>query len=373
MKDFLLCFLVAHETATKTKLKPESRQKKQSSKQKKPERNSSDRAKADGMMKCEVTRERLLISGGAVVGMAIGLMILIPGLLMYTDSAPHLGFFLTVNLCPLEGHNQTVWGAPTSLSSCSEVGPTFDPNSNEQSIPILASLLYPDYPYICEVYLPAGVTGKFELVIELNGKQVASSGDLDTERLAASAAAAEKRTSSSASAPEPTIKNSAVSREEVPTGETHPKIFDVEGGEQVQVWREGGLTTVNGDFPEGTSTCPDQDAKGCAYIPFRSMRKYSIPLSTFSWSLSTKYPVNGTILKVSDVRITDAAGARGAVPEMWIEIDGEESRVQSIGLALVWIGALLLDCSPGIAYYFLTRINDAKRIRLTSRPQNNRD
>lgn len=312
-------------------------------------------------MKCKLTRERIIISSLAAGGMLLGLLILIPGLIMYFDSAPHPGFFLTVNLCPVSGSNRTLWEAPPSLGSCPEIPAGSDPDSWSQRLPVLSTLLYPKYPYICEVYLPAGVSGKFQLVMDLNGVEIANSGDLDSERLAEqAAAAAEKERRSTAK------QGAAAAREEVPTGDVHPKIFDVEGGEQVRVWRMGNYAMVNGDFPDGTASCPDQSNKGCKYIPFRSMRKYTVPLSTFSWSLDTDYPVNATTLRVTDVRVSDPAGSRGAVPEMWIEIDGEESQKQTVGLVLTWIGALLLDCSPGVAYYFLTRIKDPTRLRNAS-------
>ena len=302
-------------------------------------------------MRCQLTRERLIISACAFLGMVTGLIILIPGIILYTDSAPHLGFFFNPRLCPVvDDHSK--W---TAFDDCALLQ-GMDVNDALQDIPMYSKLLFTGYPYQVSVFLPVGVKARFALALILDGKAAVASTELNSENLAIEAAAASEKRDSS----EP--RSETETREEVPIGEVKVKYSDIEGGEPVRVWRSGFFSELDGDFGD-TSTCNRQDQAGCQYTPLRSMKKYVIPLRDFTFERSSPFPANQTYLRLTDVVINDPHGPRGLTPEFWIEIDGNESQIQFIGMILIWIGGLLLDCSPGLAYYFLTRIKSVSRVR----------
>ena len=309
-------------------------------------------------MRCQLTKERIIISIGALIGMVAGLIILIPGIILYTESAPHLGFYFNPVLCP-HNVNKTRWTllstGETDCSAPSIVELAVDDISAD--IPILTSLLYPDYPYQVSIYLPAKVSARFSLALIVDGGIFAHSSEIDTKSL--STITSEERELPARLRQETTV------REEVPIGEAKVKLFDVEGGEEVRIWRPDHFDVLNGEFAEDVASCPSQQNAGCQYIPLRSMTKFTVPMNIFTFEKFSPFPANATFLRLQAVTVTDTQGERGLVPEFWIEIDGNESQDQFIGLILIWIGGLLLDTSPGIAYYFLTRIKSVKRLRQT--------
>mmetsp|Transcript_20198 Transcript_20198/g.30024 ORF Transcript_20198/g.30024 Transcript_20198/m.30024 type:complete len:295 (+) Transcript_20198:39-923(+) len=294
-------------------------------------------------MKCRFTRDRIIITSIGIFGVIVGIALLIPGIILATDSSEGIELYLSVNLCETslsDDEDDTLfnWVVQPTIAGGNQTCPSLNANATSlyQDIVFAPGVIEPNFPYVSEVQFSWRVQGQFSFALMQGDKVIEHTGILDIRNL-----------------------------EHVDLGDAE-KPFDICGGEDMQIYRESPYTTLSGYFPDGTQTCPDQNV-GCKYEPSRSIMSYHVDSFDFELdSVPTSDSETPLVLRIEDVELEDPVRT---APDFFIKLESGASGNQTAGWILIIIGVILIDVCPGIAYFFLTRVKPPRRTRANIRLQ----
>ena len=267
-----------------------------------------------------ITQLQTLIICFAFLLCAVGIGLFVPGLLKYIHAPTPPPNVLSINLCPdTHIHTDGKYYIYTYTGAAGSCATSATPRQEFVVDPFYFSGV--EFPVTVSAYVSKYAAGTFSLSIKRGPQMV-------------------------------------MSAEDIPLTDTDPHTnFGVVGGGNVTIYRSSPWN-LSGRTPNTTSSC--DVFPSCVYYPLFSTYT-AANLVQFTLPPSDWPPGNLTIT-VHDVKLVYNSSLNTEVMiDLFLEFQNNPSEDQTIGIYMMVLGGLLVDVSPGIAYFLWFKDSNRKK------------